>query len=128
MNLTNLPDDILHIIINDMIINIFPVSIVNKKLYLLSRKRMADEKARYQRKRSFFDRCSTGNFYANAFKSVTTLEECDYIFEKYSAQYGPETFISRVIYFYENSYQVPTEIWFSYLERHRALVRHIKTA
>jgi len=127
MNLINLPDDIISIII-DINITIFPISIVNKKFYSLSQERIAGEKSKHERKKNFFDRCLIGNFYANAFKSVTTLEECDYIFEKYSAQYGPETFISRVIYFSANSYQIPTEIWFSYLERHRALVQPINSS
>jgi hypothetical protein len=118
MNLFSLPEDILIKIINTDNENIFTVSNVNKELYLLLHEILKEKKRVYDRKNSFYDRCKQGNFYWNAFNSVITLEECDFLYEKYSKEFGPENFISRVKYTMGEAFQVQTETWYNYIQIH----------
>ena len=118
MNINQLPSDILIIIIDEMNDNIFPISLVNKEFHNLSRERILKEKEKYKRKNAFFKRCNHINFYWDAFNKVVDQEECDFLREKFTKQFGLDAFIPRVRYRIGYTLQIPTEIWHLYLKIH----------
>ena len=121
MNILQLPNDILLTIIDDYV-DIIPLLTVNKYIYELCQQKLQKLHSTYNRMISYFERCRNNqhgsNFYWNCFHSVVSLEECDFVFKKYSKDFGSDTFISRVKYTISNSYQIPAEIWFKYLNTH----------
>lgn len=121
MKVTQLPDDIIIFIVDEMNENIFNVSIVNKELHAISKNRIKKEREKYDRKQSFYTKCSnegSKNFIYNAFHSIVTLEDCDFLYERYVPLYGFISFISRIKYTMGNTYQIPAETWAMYLKIH----------
>ena len=121
MNVVQLPDDILIVIVDEMNNNIFSVSMVNKELHRISKNRIKKEREKYDRKIAFYAKCSnegTTNFIYNAFHGVVTLEDCDFLYERYVPFYGFRSFISRIKYTMGNTYQIPAETWAMYLKIH----------
>jgi hypothetical protein len=120
MNVIQLPSDILNIIFNKMNNNISNCSIVCKELHFLLQERLIYEKKKHERKNTFFKRVSR-----SMFTCVTTLEECNFLYEKYITKFNPDTFISRVKYTIKNSYQIQAETWYRYLQIHHPLALQI---
>jgi hypothetical protein len=122
MNITQLPDDILIMIIDEMNENISHVSIANKEFQELSRNRLRHEREKIERRVAFFEKCRGSgekkNFYWNAFNGIITLEECDFLYNRYAKDYDSSTFISRVRYTLRNTYQITRETWTKYLMTH----------
>lgn len=128
MNIIKLPDDILNIIIDEMNENILHISITNKEFYGLSKDRLKQKQEKIERKIEFFNKfikkhndntIRPYNFYWGAFNGVITLEECDFVCEKYYNDYGShDIFLSRVRYTIKNTYQISAEIWTKYLNIH----------
>ena len=120
MILTDLPDDILYMI-NDRIDDILPISLVHTSIYILCKDRLAAERETNKRRYIFFEKCKRPlnngrcNFYWNAFNSVSSIEECDFLRKKYNHQFGHDNFISRVKYTMKNTTQIPLEIWTQYI-------------
>ena len=127
MNFSDLPNDILLTVIDEMNDNIMPISIVNKEIYKLSAPLLEQEKRRIYRKRDFFLMCSTitppnrYNFFGNGFNGVTTTEECGFLREEFNIKFSDLDFISRVRYTMANSYQVAAETWARYLMENPSL-------
>ena len=124
MNFLQLPEDILIKIIDEMNDNIFHVSIVNKEIYTLSNDRLRREREKIERRVAFFERFYRGDgigptiFYWNAFHGVITIEECNFLYERYTKDYDSRTFMSRVRYTIGNTYQIAAETWTQYLQIH----------
>jgi hypothetical protein len=122
MNITQLAEDILIMIIDEMNENISHVSIVNKEFQELSKNRLRREREKVERRIAFFEKCRGSgekkNFYWNAFNGVITLEECDFLYNRYASDYDFSTFISRVRYTLRNTYQITKETWTKYLMIH----------
>lgn len=118
MKVLQLPNDILLKIIDEYL-DVIPLLSVNKNIYQLCQEKLKKLHATYNRMNSYFERCRhsqlSSNFYWNCFHSVVTLEECDFLFKKYSKNFGSDTFLSRVRYTAANTYQIPAETWYNYL-------------
>jgi len=122
MNVLQLPSDILITIFNNMQKDVLHSLTVNKEINNILKERMVTELDKYKRKLAFFTRMkekategSTG-FYWYAFNFVTTVEECEFLRERYSSEYDNSTFIGSVKYTINNTYQVSAETWTLYLQ------------
>lgn len=121
MNVIQLPEDILTMIIDEMNENIFPISNVNKEMYRLSKDRIICEREKYDRKLAFYAKCSregSEHFIWNGFHGVVTLEDCDFLYERYVPFHGYYSFISRIKYTIGNTFQIAAETWTQYLQIH----------
>ena len=122
MNVLQLPNDLLILIFNDMNMDdILPILTVSKQLQVILYERMKEYRAKYNRKMAFYLKHGFGscnvNFIWNAFHGVKTLEECDFLCEKYEKLYNDKNFLSRVKYTINNTYQVAAETWHLYLQK-----------
>jgi hypothetical protein len=118
MNVTQLPTDILIIIIENMNKDIMPLSIVNKTLYQLSQPCLKEQHEKYIRKKAFFYRCTELRLLIKGFNCVESIEECEFLHEAYNEKFG-SGFIPRVRYIMLNTLQIATENWFRYLQIYR---------
>lgn len=127
MSLENIPSELLNIIVNEMNDNIYYISLTSKRLYEICKERLENERAQCKRRYYFFDKCNKSidnpvnklqkhvNIFWNAFNGVTTIEECNFVREKYKKKFGDSSFMSRVRYTIDNSFQSVTEVWESYM-------------
>lgn len=122
MNILQLPSEIIFIIFNDMTDNHIALQSVNKELKELTNDKIKEKHAKYLRKQEFYKKCESfpgKSFYWNAFHSVLSLEECEFLCEKYSNEFGSETFLSTVNYTIGNTFQITAEAWTEYLLVHK---------
>jgi hypothetical protein len=126
MNITQLPDDILLNIVEIFNSNILYIHMVNKQFNLISYPRIQKEKERVLNKYIFLvEKCKRGIdkcWLSNAFHSVITIEECEFINEVYVPKYGFELFIRQVHYSIGDSYQTTSEIWTKYLIKNKIIL------
>jgi len=124
MNITNLPDDMLLIIIDEFNSDIFQVSVVNKEFNKLSQQRLDAEKERSLAKYEFIvGKCKRGidiRWVHNAFHGVTSVEECEFIKEIHTKKVGLRLFLKQVRYTINHTYQVAAETWTKYLSTYFA--------
>ena len=120
MNVIELPLDILYLIFDEMNSDIIPLLTTNKELHQLSQERLNKKREKYNNKILFFAKCknSDHNFWWNAFHSVITQEECEFVREKYKSTFDEDNFNSRVRYTIGNTYQVTEEAWYEYAQQH----------
>ena len=123
MLLTDLPEELLCIISNDMNQDIICISKVNKEFNYILKERLNREKKialiKQAKKDTFFSRfyCKSLDRLWPSFHEVQNLEECDFVKEEYCKRYGQHSgFLSRVGYIMGNTYQVQTEVWMSWMK------------
>ena len=123
MNITQLPVDILLYIVYTFNSDIFHVHNVNKEFNRLSNPFIEKKKKRALNKHCFLvKKCKRGIdkcWLYNAFHSVTTIEECQFIQEMYVPKFGLQLFIRQIGYTIGDSYQTITELWTEYLNTHK---------
>jgi hypothetical protein len=124
MNILQLPPEIIYIVINDMLSDAIPLQTVSKYMKELSKEKLKENHDKYLRKQDFYERgqLTPGNrilFYQMAYYKINTLEECDFLYEKWVKKYDRESFFKKVKYVIETSFQIQAETWTKYIYIHK---------
>lgn len=125
MNILQLPQEIMYIVITEMLVDALPLQTVNKEMKELSKKKLKENYYKYLRKQDFYKRCDLTQgeiaLYSSlycGFHTVVTLEECDFLYEKWVKYNNRESFFKRIKYVIGESFQIQAETWSKYLAIH----------